>query len=166
VLEMTVEPAHLIPACVNHPEVETRLTCSSCGDPICPRCMVSTVVGQKCPLCARQSAKAKGLPDPLVLLRGLGAGFAVAALGALLVLKLGLFALLLAIGYGFLVAEAVRWGARRRVHTRLGVVAVVAVILGLGGVAMILGVPLLAPRVLIFLVLGGGTAFIRASGIW
>ena len=165
-LEMTVEPAHLIPACVNHPEVETRLTCSSCGDPICPRCMVSTVVGQKCPRCARQSAKAKGTPDSVVLLRGLGAGFAVAALGALLVLKLGLFAFLLAIGYGFLVAEAVRWGARRRVHTRLGVVAVVAVALGLGGVAMILGVPLLAPRVLIFFVLGGGTAFIRASGIW
>jgi hypothetical protein len=128
--------------------------------------MVSTVVGQKCPRCASQSARAKGTPDPVVLLRGLGAGFAVAALGALLVLKVGLFGILLAAGYGFLVGQAVRWAAHRRVHTRLGVVAVAAVVLGLGGVAMILGVPLLAPRLLLFLLVGGGIAFVRASGAW
>ena len=166
VLAMTAEPTRLVPVCVNHPQVETRLTCSSCGDPICPRCMVSTVVGQKCPRCARRSARAKGTPDTVVLLRGLGAGFAVAALGALLVLKVGLFGLLLAVGYGFLVGQAVRWGARRRVHTRLGVAAVAAVVLGIGGAAAIFGVPLLAPQLLLFLLLGGGVAFVRASGIW
>jgi hypothetical protein len=163
---MTVEPAHVVPACVNHPEVETRLTCSNCGDPICPRCMVSTVVGQKCPRCAKQSGRARGTPDAVILLRGLGAGFGVAALGALLVLKVGFFGILLAAGYGFLVGEAVRWGARRRVHTWLGVAAAAAVLLGLGGVAAILGVPLLAPRLLLFLLLGGGIAFVRASGVW
>jgi hypothetical protein len=165
-LAMTAEPAHVVPACVNHPEVETRLTCSSCGDPICPRCMVSTVVGQKCPRCAKQSGRARGTPDNVILLRGLGAGVGVAALGALLVLKVGLFGILLAVGYGFLVGQAVRWGARRRVHTWLGAAAAAAVLLGLGGVAAILGVPLLAPQLLLFLLLGGGIAFIRASGIW
>jgi hypothetical protein len=163
---MSVEPAPVVPACVNHPGVETRLTCSSCGDPICPRCMVATVVGQKCPRCARQPARARGTPDTVVLLRGFGAGLAVAVLGALLVLKLGLFALLLAIGYGFLVGQAVRWGARLRTHTRLGVAAVVAVALGLGGGALLFGIPLFAPQLLLFLVLGGGVAFVRASGIW
>jgi hypothetical protein len=163
---MTAEPARLAPACVNHPQVETRLTCSSCGDPICPRCMVSTVVGQKCPSCARQSARAKGTPETVVLLRGFGAGLAVAALGALLVLKVGLFGILLAVGYGFLVGQAVRSGARRRVHTRLGILAATAVALGLGGVAVILGVPVLAPQLLLFFVLGGGVAYVRASGIW
>jgi hypothetical protein len=129
--------------------------------------MVSTVVGQKCPRCARQSGRARGTPESVVLLRGFGAGLGVAALGALLVLVVGLFGgLLLAIGYGFLVGQAVRWGARRRVHTRLGVVAVAAVVIGLGGVAAILGVPLLAPQILLFFLLGGGIAFVRASGIW
>ena len=128
--------------------------------------MVSTVVGQKCPRCARQSARARGAPDAVVLLRGFGAGFGVAALGALLVLKVGLFGILLAIGYGFLVGAAVRWGARRRVHTRLGMAAVAAVVLGLGGVAAIFGIPLLAPQLLLFFLLGGGIAFVRASGIW
>ncbi|HZD71726.1 MAG TPA: hypothetical protein VFA45_23285 [Actinomycetes bacterium] len=128
--------------------------------------MVNTVVGQKCPRCARQSARARGTPDTAVLVRGFGAGFVVAALGALLVLKVGLFGILLAIGYGFLVGEAVRWGARRRVHARLGLAAVAAVVLGLGGVAAILGMPLLAPHLLLFLALGGGIAFVRASGVW
>ena len=55
---MTTEQANLAPTCVNHPKVETWLTCSSCGDPICPRCMVTTAVGQKCPRCARLSGRA------------------------------------------------------------------------------------------------------------
>jgi hypothetical protein len=32
--------------------VETRVSCSNCGEPICPRCMVDTPVGMKCPSCA------------------------------------------------------------------------------------------------------------------
>src|SRR5215211_1874605 len=76
---MTTEQANLAPTCVNHPKVETRLTCSSCGDPICPRCMVTTAVGQKCPRCARQSGRAKGNPDAALLAKAFGAGLAVAA---------------------------------------------------------------------------------------
>ena len=57
---MTADQTNLAPTCVNHPKVETRLTCSNCGDPICTRCMVTTAVGQKCPNCARQSGRAKG----------------------------------------------------------------------------------------------------------
>ncbi len=164
---MATDSAHIAPACVNHPEVETRLTCSSCGDPICPRCMVNTVVGQKCPRCAKQSARAKGTPDKILLARAFAAGVAAAALGALLILKVGLFGgILLAFGYGYLVGEAVRRGARRRVHSRLGVVAVTAVVIGLGGMATVFGVPLVAPQVLLFLAVGGGVAFVRASGTW
>ena len=164
---MATDSAHVAPACVNHPGVETRLTCSSCGDPICPRCMVNTVVGQKCRRCSQQSARAKGTPDTVLLLRAFAAGVAVAALGALLILKVGLFGgILLALGYGYLVGEAVRRGARRRVHSRLGAIAVAAVAIGLGGMAALFGVPLLAPPVLLFLAVGGGVAFVRASGVW
>src|SRR4029453_3221800 len=71
---MTADQTNLAPTCVNHPKVETRLTCSSCGDPICTRCMVTTAVGQKCPSCAKQSGRAKGNPEPQLLARAFGAG--------------------------------------------------------------------------------------------
>ena len=38
--------------CADHPDVETRLRCSRCGRPICPRCGVRTPVGMRCPDCA------------------------------------------------------------------------------------------------------------------
>jgi Mg/Co/Ni transporter MgtE len=38
--------------CAAHPSVETELTCSRCGTPICPRCMVQTPVGARCRACA------------------------------------------------------------------------------------------------------------------
>src|ERR671922_477678 len=110
---MTADQTNLAPTCVNHPKVETRLTCSTCGDPICPRCMVATAVGQKCPRCARQSGRAKGNPDAALLARAFGAGLAVAAGGGLGLLFVSVASLLLAAAPGFLVGAAGGWGARR-----------------------------------------------------
>lgn len=39
--------------CPRHPETKTLLSCGRCGDPICPRCMVHTHVGARCPNCAQ-----------------------------------------------------------------------------------------------------------------
>ena len=39
--------------CAIHPEVETNLSCGKCGQPICPKCMVQTPVGARCPNCAK-----------------------------------------------------------------------------------------------------------------
>jgi hypothetical protein len=39
--------------CLRHPNVETALRCGNCGDLICPRCLVYTPVGARCPTCAR-----------------------------------------------------------------------------------------------------------------
>ncbi|UCD53822.1 MAG: hypothetical protein JSU76_02625 [Dehalococcoidia bacterium] len=39
--------------CTNHPNVETDLRCGKCGKPICPKCLVHTPVGARCPDCAR-----------------------------------------------------------------------------------------------------------------
>jgi hypothetical protein len=163
---MTTEQANLAPTCVNHPKVETRLTCSSCGDPICTRCMVATAVGQKCPRCARQSGRAKGDPDSVLLVRAFGAGVAVAAAAGLVMLLVSFASLLLAAAHGFLVGTTVRWAARRRTHTRLGVVAAAAVVVGLGGVVLLLGGNPLSVRLLLAYVIGGGIAFARASGVW
>jgi hypothetical protein len=163
---MTTEQANLAPTCVNHPKIETRLTCSSCGDPICPRCMVTTAVGQKCPGCARQSGRAKGNPDSMLLARAFGAGVAVAAAAGLLMLLVSFASLLLAAAHGFLVGATVRWAARRRTHARLGLVAAAAVVLGLGGVILVLGGNPLGARLLLAYAISGGIAFARASGAW
>ncbi|TMK56401.1 MAG: rhomboid family intramembrane serine protease [Actinobacteria bacterium] len=43
--------------CYRHPDRETRVSCSSCGRPICPECMTPTPVGMRCPECASQRTK-------------------------------------------------------------------------------------------------------------
>ena len=43
--------------CYRHPDRETRVSCSSCGRPICPECMTPTPVGMRCPECANQRTR-------------------------------------------------------------------------------------------------------------
>ena len=45
--------------CYRHPNRETGVSCSNCGNPICPDCMTTTSVGMRCPDCARQRTKVK-----------------------------------------------------------------------------------------------------------
>ncbi len=40
--------------CYRHPERETGLLCTQCGNPICAECARSALVGQLCPDCARE----------------------------------------------------------------------------------------------------------------
>ena len=42
--------------CYRHPDRETRVSCATCGRPICTECMVPTEVGIKCPDDARVPA--------------------------------------------------------------------------------------------------------------
>jgi hypothetical protein len=163
---MTADQTNVAPTCVNHPKVETRLTCSNCGDPICTRCMVTTAVGQKCPRCARQSGRAKGNPEPQLLARAFGAGLAVAVLGGVVLVAVPFAGLLLALAHGFVVGAAVRWAARRRTHTWLGAVAAAAVLVGLAVLVLVLGINPFAARLLLAYALSGGMAFARASGAW
>lgn len=39
--------------CARHSKVQTALRCSRCETPICPKCMVQTPVGLRCPDCAK-----------------------------------------------------------------------------------------------------------------
>jgi hypothetical protein len=63
------------PTCARHPDVETRLRCSSCDTPICFECGQSAAVGFKCPDCA---AHLEGTTAP----RTSSDGGALARLGA------------------------------------------------------------------------------------
>lgn len=100
--------------CARHPGTATRLRCSNCGVAICPRCAVDTVVGQKCPDCAKPAKGARARGRPRQLAKGLGAG-AAAAVALSFVLPYVISAPFLSwIGTGFAgygIGRAVRWGA-------------------------------------------------------
>ena len=67
---------------------------------------------------------------------------------------------------GFLVGATVRWAARRRTHARLGLVALAAVVVGLGGLVLLLGGNPLGGRLLLAYAISGAIAYLRASGTW
>src|SRR3954468_412839 len=45
--------------CYRHPNRETGVSCSNCGNQICPDCMTATPVGMRCPECARQKTRVR-----------------------------------------------------------------------------------------------------------
>jgi membrane associated rhomboid family serine protease len=47
--------------CYRHPSRETGVSCSNCGNPICPDCMTPTPVGMRCPDCSRQKTPTRTL---------------------------------------------------------------------------------------------------------
>src|SRR5918998_289241 len=56
--------------CYRHPGRETGVSCSNCGNPICPDCMTATPVGMRCPDCSRQKTQVRTMrsmtADPTV----------------------------------------------------------------------------------------------------
>jgi membrane associated rhomboid family serine protease len=56
--------------CYRHPSRETGVSCSNCGNPICPDCMTATPVGMRCPDCAGQKQRVQTMrslhADPTV----------------------------------------------------------------------------------------------------
>jgi hypothetical protein len=103
--------------CSIHPDVETNITCAECGRPICPKCMVYTPVGIKCPDCARHRGRTVAGPRPIYYVRAAGAGLGAALVGGFLlgelaaVLRFG--GLLLVIFFGLGVGELVSRAAGR-----------------------------------------------------
>ena len=68
--------------CYRHPKRETRVSCATCGRPICTECMRPTDVGIKCPEDARLPRGARaGVMKPNQLLMSILAGIAVALVG-------------------------------------------------------------------------------------
>ncbi len=99
--------------CYRHPDRETRVSCATCGRPICTECMVQTEVGIKCPDDAQlpRGARAGVMKRDQVLKSSL-AGIAVALVGAVIV-----YFVLPQIGFGRLVLSALAgWGAGTLIH--------------------------------------------------
>jgi hypothetical protein len=113
--------------CVRHPGVESNLRCSRCNDLICPRCLVHTPVGARCPDCARLRVNPAFDVRAPVMARAIAGAVAVsaAAWGLYFFLitwagGLGFLLWLVApLGIGYAVAEAAYRSAGYRRHPRL-----------------------------------------------
>jgi len=103
--------------CTYHPDVETNVSCSNCGKPICPKDMVYTPVGIKCPECARPVGRmtAHGKPRDYAMAALVGVLGAIGGgmlLGELLsVARIGTF--IFSLAFGYVMGEASSWAARR-----------------------------------------------------
>ena len=136
--------------CYYHPDVETGVRCSNCGKLICPKDMVFTPVGVKCPECARPVGRMAAGPPPIYYFRAAAAGLGAALVGGLAlallkaIIPFGGFLLALFFGYG--IGEAVSWGARRNVGLGFQIIAVVSAVVGFIVGGYLLG-PVIAGRI-------------------
>jgi hypothetical protein len=121
--------------CATHLEVETNLRCGKCGKLICPKCLVQTPVGARCPDCA----KLYKLPTYRISTKyyliaigtGLGMAIACGAIWGLIESLVGFLylSLLLAPAVGYAIGEVVSLSVNRKRGTGLAVVASVATVI-------------------------------------
>ncbi len=81
--------------CARHPKDETLLTCGRCDTPICPRCMVYTPTGIRCPSCAPTRKMPQYELTPQVYLR-------VIPGAVVLALVIGFASSFIGLGVGFI----------------------------------------------------------------
>ncbi len=122
--------------CTIHPEVETNLSCGKCGQPICPKCMVMTPVGARCPKCARLKRPPTYDLSLKWYLRAIGAGTGIAlAVGLLWSLLSAVIPpfffvnLLLAGGSGYVIGEVTSRAANRKRSLGLAIIGSLAFLL-------------------------------------
>ena len=93
------------------------LSCGRCGTPICPRCLVYTPAGTRCPSCASIGRPKMYVLGPLdyakaavtAIVVGIAVGF-VAALLISPIPRIGLFSLVFAVAGGYAVGTAIASG--------------------------------------------------------
>ena len=122
--------------CARHPQVETALRCGRCDTLICPRCLVQTPVGSRCPDCANVRRIPTVDVKPIVLARGLAAGIlAGLAVGAFWGYAEpdrgigGFFIFFIALGMGWAISEAISVATNRKRAQALQGMAILGAVL-------------------------------------
>lgn len=127
-----------MPECAFHPGVDTNVACVECERWICPKDMVPTPVGYKCPICARPEKGQLRFVKPRQWVLGAAAAAGVAILGAIFFRLVGTyFFFLVPLAFGMLVGEATRRGSGG--HRGAGLAAIAGVSAAIGGFAGGLG---------------------------
>jgi hypothetical protein len=131
--------------CKRHPKIETVLACGKCGDFICPKCMVETPVGARCPKCARLSRVPTYQVSGKYYLRASGAALGAAILGGVVwgfvSQFLGFFTLLLAAAIGYGIGELISLSVNRKSGTGLAILGALAVVISYIISTLIQGIP-------------------------
>lgn len=124
--------------CARHPQVITVLRCGRCDTPICPRCLVQTPVGARCPTCANVRRIPTLDVKPVFLARGFAAAVAAGiAVGGFRGLATGgrgggiagFFIIFVALGIGWAIGEAVSLATNRKLGPALQACAIFGVAL-------------------------------------
>lgn len=162
--------------CARHPDTPTRLHCGRCGTPICPKCMINTEVGQRCPTCGRGRPLPTFQVSPGLLARGLAAGLAVATAIGYVWSLVPAFSFWIGLLMGFLTGEAVARASNMKRGPAMMIAAAMAVLggfligflmlgqgLGGGSILAVLVNPLLLVRLGLFSLLALGLAVVIAA---
>jgi hypothetical protein len=124
--------------CATHPDVETNLTCSKCGKPICPKCLVQTPVGARCRDCAQLTRlptyhvsasyylRAGLVAFGMAIVCGIVWGLINEIIGLRIPLSINL---LLAPAFGYAIGEVISLATNRKRGTGLAVVGSIAVVI-------------------------------------
>jgi hypothetical protein len=121
--------------CKRHPKVETALSCGKCGDPICPRCMVQTPVGMRCPSCAKMSRVPTYRVPKVYYLRAIGAALGIAIVVGLLwgfisdIIPFIYLNFIIGGGVGWAIGEVISLSVNRKSGTGLAVIGGLAVVI-------------------------------------
>lgn len=124
--------------CLRHPDTESNLRCGRCGDLICPRCLVTSPVGSRCPSCARIGRPAildtSSSEFSRAILAGVGAAL-IGAFGLAIAVRvlveipgvsstIGIFIAAAGIaGIGYAIGESVKYASGKKLDKRLKYVA-------------------------------------------
>lgn len=117
--------------CTYHPDVRTRLRCSKCGTPICPRCSVSTPVGFRCPDCAGVRQLPTYQTPAATLIKATVIGGLIAGAVGILWGYYPDWQFYLALLLGFGVAEGMAWAANYKRGKDLQIAAIACVLVGI-----------------------------------
>jgi len=121
--------------CTFHPDVETNLRCGKCGKPICPKCLVQTPVGARCPDCAKLYKLPTYQVSATYFLRAIGTGAGMAIVGGVIwgvvrgLVPFFYLNLLLAPAVGYAIGEVISLSVNRKRGAILAIIAGVAVAL-------------------------------------
>lgn len=134
--------------CATHPAVETNLRCGKCGKPICPKCLVQTLVGARCPDCAKLYKLPTYRVSTQYYLRAIGTALGMAIVCGVVWGVVGSFVpffyinLLLGPGVGYAIGEVVSLSVNRKRGRGLASVAGIAVVISyLVSILLPLGLP-------------------------
>ncbi len=115
--------------CAYHPDVETNLRCGKCGKPICPKDMVQTPVGAKCPDCAKLYKLPTYQVPARYYLRAVGTGLGMAIVCGIFwgliggIIPFFYLNLALAAGVGYVIGEVISKAVNRKRGTGLAIIA-------------------------------------------